>query len=98
MSEPSAGRPIMAPNLDLQLLGGFRIQLGEAWLPTIEHPRLQALLAYLALHRNALQSRQQLAFLLWPESTERQARSNLRTLVSRLRAALPNADSFLTID
>jgi predicted ATPase/DNA-binding SARP family transcriptional activator len=87
----------MAPNLDLQLLGGFRIQLGETALPAIEHPRLQALLAYLALHGDVPHSRQQLAFLLWPDSTEGQARSNLRTLVSRLRAALPNADSFLTI-
>src|SRR5436853_5587391 len=98
MSEPTAGRPIMAPNLDLQLLGGCRIQCGETALPAIEHPRLQALLAYLALHRAAPQSRQQLAFMLWPDSTESQARSNLRTLVSRLRAALPNADAFLTID
>jgi len=63
----------MAPNLDLQLLGGFRIQLGEMWLPAFEHSRLQALLAYLALHRAAPQSRQQLAFLLWPASTEGQA-------------------------
>ena len=60
-------------------------------------PRQQALLAYLALRRGAAQSRQQLAFLL-AELTDAQARTNLRTLLHRLRTALPDADAFLTVD
>jgi DNA-binding SARP family transcriptional activator len=36
--------------------------------------------------------------LLWPDSTEAQAHSNLRTLVGRLSEALPYADSFLHVE
>src|SRR5260370_1310896 len=43
-------------------------------------PRLQSLLAYLVLHRTAPQARSHLAFLLWPDSSEAQAHSNLRQL------------------
>ena len=37
-------------------------------------------------------SRQQLAFVFWPETTDQQALKNLRTLLTRLRRALPDAD------
>jgi DNA-binding SARP family transcriptional activator len=63
--------------LQLQLLGGFQLLVsGEPVL--IQQARLQSLLAYLLLHRNLPQARQQLAFLFWPDSTEAQARANLR--------------------
>jgi DNA-binding SARP family transcriptional activator/predicted ATPase len=84
--------------LHITLLGTFQLSTGTAAVTTVNTPRLQALLAYLALRRGAPQSRQQLAFLLWPDSTDAQARTNLRTLLHRLRAALPDADAFLTID
>lgn len=60
--------------------------------------RSQALLAYLVLHRQAAQSRQRIAFHLWSESTDEQARANLRKELSRLRHALPNSDEFLRVD
>jgi DNA-binding SARP family transcriptional activator/predicted ATPase len=60
--------------------------------------RLQALLSYLLLRSGIAQSRQQLAFLFWPDSSDEQARTNLRTLLHRLRTALPQADKFLTVD
>ena len=37
-----------------------------------------SLLAYLLFHRDTPQPRQHLAFLLWPDSSESQARTNLR--------------------
>ena len=43
-------------------------------------------------------ARQHLAFLFWPDSTEEQARTNLRNLWHRLRRSLPDADRFLTAD
>lgn len=61
-------------------------------------PRLQSLLACLALHRGTPQSRQHLAFSLWPESAEPQARTNLRHLLHHLRKALPEADRFIRAD
>ncbi|MFL5805545.1 MAG: BTAD domain-containing putative transcriptional regulator [Roseiflexaceae bacterium] len=59
---------------------------------------MQALLAYLVLQRGAPHLRQHLAFRLWPDSTEAQAQANLRTLLHRLRRALPNAACFLHVD
>ncbi len=89
--EKSAGR------LRLDLLRTFRLRQGDQPVPGFEHARLQHLLAYLALHRAAPISRRQLAFLLWPDSTDQQALKNLRTLLTRLRQALPGADHFIDI-
>jgi DNA-binding SARP family transcriptional activator len=56
---------------------------------------MQSLLAYLMLHKDAPQTRAHLAFLFWPDTTEAQARTNLRNLLFHLRQALPQADSYL---
>ena len=95
---PAIRQLIVAPVLEIQLLGGFHMHAGGAPVTAVELPRLQALLAYLLLHQNAPHTRQHLAFLLWPDSTESQARTNLRTLLHRLRLALPGADRLLHID
>src|SRR5262245_12171122 len=89
--------PLSMP-LRVALLGGFQLSYGDMPIATVNTARLQALLAYLALRRGIAQSRQQIAFLLWPESTDAQARTNLRTLLHRLRAGLPDADLFLAGD
>ena len=47
-----------------------------------------ALLAWLALHAGAPQSRQLLAGVFWPDSTDGQARTNLRRELHQLRALL----------
>ncbi|MCI0645594.1 MAG: tetratricopeptide repeat protein, partial [Chloroflexi bacterium] len=88
----------MIPTLTIQLLGSFLLRAGDAPVTTLDSQRLQALLAYLLLHRGAPTPRQHLAFLLWPDTAEAQARTNLRTLLHRLRQALPNADHFLYVD
>ncbi len=85
----------MIPTLHLHLLGEFRLVCDDSVVTSVDWPRLQSLLAYLVLHNAAPQSRTHLAYLLWPNSTDAQAHSNLRTLVTRLRQTLPNADSFL---
>jgi DNA-binding SARP family transcriptional activator len=77
------------------LLGGFRLLYGGIPVTTVNTSRLQSLLAYLLLHYHSPQPRQTLAFLLWSNSTEAQAHTNLRTLVHRLRLALPDAGHFL---
>jgi DNA-binding SARP family transcriptional activator len=46
------------------------------------------LIAYLLLHRESAHSRQRLAFLLWPDSAESQARANLRKLLFDLHRLL----------
>jgi DNA-binding SARP family transcriptional activator len=62
----------------MQLLGDFRLVYGNELVTSVGTARLQALLAFLVLHRDTPQSRQHLAFLFWPDSTEAQARNNLR--------------------
>jgi predicted ATPase/DNA-binding SARP family transcriptional activator len=86
------------PALRLQLLGHFRLLVGDEPNDGVNAPRLQALLAYLVLHRDAPHLRQHLAFQLWPDSSESQARTNLRKLFFQLQRALPNADQFLHAD
>ncbi|MBA2396045.1 MAG: AAA family ATPase [Ktedonobacteraceae bacterium] len=88
----------MTPTLHIHLLGDFLLTAGETPVTTITIPRLQSLLAYLLLHRDAPQDRSHLAFLLWPDSTEAQAHANLRQLVYRLRQSLPYADQLLHAD
>ncbi len=88
----------MTTNLRIQLLGDFTFADDGTPLTGANTPRLQSLLAYLLLHRDAPQSRTHLAFQFWPDSTEAQARSNLRTLIHRLRGALPDANLFLHVD
>ncbi|MBI3943358.1 MAG: hypothetical protein HY326_10130, partial [Chloroflexi bacterium] len=84
--------------LHIQLLGDFRLRHDDTPLTGVDTPRLQSLLAYLLLHREAAQSRHHLAFLFWPDSTEAQALANLRKLLFLLRQALPEADAFLALD
>ena len=85
-------------SLRIRLLGQFAITHATEAIVAIPHARLQELLAYLLLHRTAPISRQQLAFIFWPDSTEEQARTNLRNLWHRLRRTLPDADRFLAAD
>lgn len=84
--------------LAIQLLGDFQIRYQGAPVAGFESPRLQSLLAYLVLHHDAPQSRKHLAFSLWQDSSEQQAHGNLRSLVHRLRKALPDADHFVLAD
>src|SRR5690348_6537338 len=86
------------PVLRVQLLGGFNLVYNDVPITGINTARLQSLLAYLILHANTPQIRQHLAFLFWPDSTEPQARNNLRQFLYQLRRALPDSDRFLTAD
>jgi DNA-binding SARP family transcriptional activator len=83
------------PPIRIELLGKLRFLVGTHPLPSIGTNRLQSLLAFLVLHNSAAQSREHLAFLLWPESAESQARTNLRQLLHHLRRALPVECSLL---
>jgi DNA-binding SARP family transcriptional activator len=86
------------PELHIHVLGDFRLSYADEPVGDINSSRMQALLAYLVLHRDAPQPRQALAFQLWPDSTEAQARTNLRQLVHGLRQTLPDADQFVHAD
>lgn len=84
--------------LTVHLLGDFRIELDGRQLPSFHAERVRTLLAYLLLHRHAPLPRHQVAFTLWPDTSDSQARSNLRNLLHTFRQALPDADTYLAVD
>jgi predicted ATPase/DNA-binding SARP family transcriptional activator len=84
--------------LHVRLFGSFQALDDDAPVAALQSERIQAVLTYLLLNRYTPIVRQQLAFTFWPDTTDAQARHNLRTLLTRLREALPHADSFLTIE
>ncbi len=86
------------PSLHLRLLGDFSLVYADQQITSLNAMRLQSLLAYLVLHRDIPQQRQHLAFLFWPDTTEAQARNNLRQLLHQLRQAFPDAEQFLCTD
>ncbi|MFS8981138.1 AAA family ATPase [Cupriavidus necator] len=59
--------------------------------------RLQRFLALIVLRRDLLH-RSRVAFELWPDSDEGQARTNLRKLIHELRHSLPDIGEFVEID
>jgi DNA-binding SARP family transcriptional activator len=83
--------------LEVRLLGPVEVILDGQRLPAFNSLRLQRFLALIALRRGP-QHRSRLAFELWPESNERQARTNLRKLLHELRHSLPDVDQFVEID
>jgi len=82
----------------IELFGNLQLTCGQQPVTEINTNRLQSLLAFLVLHGEGPQPRERLAFLLWPESTEGQARTNLRQLLHHLRRALPAECCFLVAD
>jgi DNA-binding SARP family transcriptional activator len=61
----------------------------------LNSPRIQTFLAYLAIHSTRPVTRQEIAFLFWPDSNENQARTSLRQLIFRLRQLWPEAPLYL---
>lgn len=82
----------------VRLFGEFQLDGTGAPQFNANASRLQALLACLVLHRDAPQTRQQLAVLFWPDASQAQARNALRQLLFQLRRAWPEADQFVHAD
>ena len=83
--------------LEVRLLGGVEIILDRRHLRAFNSLRLQRFLALIALRKDP-QHRSRLAFELWPDSDERQARTNLRKLLHDFRHSLPDTGEFVEID
>ena len=88
----------MGSHLAIRLMGEFEIAFDGSPCRAVNTARLQSLTAFLITHRAAPQLRQTVSFLFWPDSSERQALNNLRTLFYHLRRALPNARSYIDAD
>ena len=79
----------MSEGLAVELLGRFRVERRRATDRGHPHARLESLVAYLLMHCDRPVAREQLAFTLWPESSDAQALTNLRRELHLLRRALP---------
>lgn len=75
--------------LQIHLFGHLQIFDGDSLLPPLNPPKAQALLAYLLIRRERAIPRDQVAFTLWADASESEARANLRRHLHLLRSALP---------
>lgn len=75
--------------LNLQVLGAFRVQDAAGVEIRIASRKGRALLAYLALRPGESHSRDRLATLLWEDADEELARTSLRQALAALRKSLP---------
>jgi predicted ATPase/DNA-binding SARP family transcriptional activator len=72
-------------------LGQFEVRR-DGQIVQIPSRPAQSLLAYLALNRAVHHRREKLAGLLWPDSTEANARANLRAALWRLRKSVEEGE------
>lgn len=91
-------RPRQTNLLAINVLGEFKLSHAGAVITTVTSIRQQALITYMALHADAPQPRQQVAFQLWPDSSEPQAKHNLRKTLYQLRQAFPPIEEYWQID
>lgn len=84
--------------IKIKLFGGFQITDGGKQVANFNSSRLQEFLTFILLNRHTPQSRQRIAFLFWPDSSEGQARTNLRQLLHNLRSTLPRPDYYLVLE
>ncbi len=73
--------------LEIRLLGQFDLRLESITVEISSRPA-KTLLAYLLLTGGTHHPRERLAGLLWPGSTERNARKNLRQALWHLRKSI----------
>ncbi|MEO0406838.1 MAG: BTAD domain-containing putative transcriptional regulator [Cyanobacteria bacterium P01_A01_bin.135] len=83
--------------LRIHLLGKYHLSINGTPITNLQSERLQALLAFLLLHRNAPQPRSQIAARLWPEVSDASAKANLRRRLHDLKQHLPEGDRWLKV-
>lgn len=94
----AAGRMVAEETTDpvsIRLLGEFDVRVGDRSVEDLRSPRVRTLFAYLVLHPDSMHTRQAVAHSFWPDSTESQARTNLRNVVHHLRRVHPAIDGAL---
>ncbi|GAC1538137.1 MAG: hypothetical protein NVS2B17_11740 [Candidatus Velthaea sp.] len=86
--------------LGIHLFGQPRFELGAEPFRFAAPPKTLPLLAYLLLHRNGPVARDSLAFTLWEDDPEDEARTKLRRHLHHLQHALPtgNGDPWIVAE
>lgn len=92
---------VTSPVLRIFLFGQLRFIFEGAPFRFSAPPKATSLVAYLMLHRASPLSREKLAFTLWEDDTEDDARANLRRHIHHVQRALPpptTGDSWILAD
>ena len=76
------------PHLKIYLFNSFQAIYDGKPLTDFESDKARALLAYLAVEADRPHRRESLAGLLWPDTPERTARTNLRSALANLRQVI----------
>lgn len=74
--------------LEIRLLGGFEMRLGEAPLDPLPLRAARSLLAFLVINRNRAHSRDLLAGTFWPQLPDARARRRLSQALWHVRASV----------
>jgi DNA-binding SARP family transcriptional activator len=74
--------------LSIRLLGGFQVDLDGDSVTGFKSDKVRALLAFLAVEADRPHPRDSLAWLLWPDSPNQVARTNLRSTLANLRKVI----------
>lgn len=82
-------------DLNIQMIGEWKIRLNNVQLPPLRAQRTRSLLSYLLLQHDQAFSKALLAEQFWPDSTIKQARANLRRELYSLRRWHPIATDLL---
>lgn len=80
-------------HLSLRFLGSFEAQLNSEKTIESRAKRIEALLAFLATESDRAHRRERLVGLIFPETPDDQARTNLRQTLTRLRRAIDDREA-----
>jgi DNA-binding SARP family transcriptional activator len=94
MRTPSAQSEVVS--VQVRLLGGFAVSHNGVPIADLNQSRFKDLLGFLIVHHATPLSRAQIAFTLWPDSSDTQAQTNLRNTLFRMRRVFPKLDECLT--
>ncbi|MEM7118462.1 MAG: BTAD domain-containing putative transcriptional regulator [Chloroflexota bacterium] len=86
----------MTAKLKITLFGSIQVQAGGKLIEQYRSESVRGLLFYLALTPAGPKQRSILATLFWPDASEKQARNNLRQILTRLRQAFNSVDPTLS--
>lgn len=79
--------------LSIRLLGGFQVDVDGNPITGFKSDKARALLAFLAVEADRPHSRDSLAWLLWPDSPNQVARTNLRSILANLRRVINDSQA-----
>ncbi len=95
--DPATSLHLVSSRAEIHLLGGLAISADGVRIEPLWPTRVQSLMGYLCTHADRALPRSQLAYMLWPDSTEAQARTNLRKALHRIREDLSRDTNFLDV-